>query len=127
MKVAPRQQALEGRTSPLVGHGARDALRLGRPASYSGSIHCGGVVAGAVAGGDDAGGAAITAGGVAWMRAELAGGLTGWVAVAGGAAAGAGALDGVVGARGDAAIGALALSLRDAARLTRARLAGATG
>ena len=73
-------------------------------------------------GGDDAGGATITGGGVVGMGAELVGGLTG--AVAGGAATGAGALEVVV---GDAAIGAPPLSLRDAARLTRARLAGTTG
>jgi hypothetical protein len=76
-------------------------------------------------GGDDAGGAAITGGGVVGMGAELAGGLTGAVAVAGGAVTGA--VDVAVGARGDAAIGVLALSLRDAARLTRARLAGTIG
>lgn len=71
-----------------------------------------------------AGGAAITGGGVVAAGVELAGGLTGPVAVAG-------VLEVVVGgvaARGDAAIGALVLSVRDdEARLTRARRAVATG
>ena len=97
---------------------------MGPPLKRDGPVtvqaYDGGVVAGALAGGDDSGGAAITGGGVVAMGAELAGA----VVVAGGAVTGAGALDEVVGADGDAAIEAL--PPRDA-WLTVARLAEATG